>query len=191
MIGKLLAVVLILAPCSALAALTPEQFVRQATERVTAGKMSDMVADMHPDELARFRTMFAPLFLETDKEVREAMMVGFLGRTMTAEEFNRIDGATLMRATLDKMQTTWDHQGIKVKIHNSQVLGHVMENDIAHVVTRSFVSANDIEVKAMEIISLRPYQDGWKMMLSADMEGIGKSIVQAIAARKLADQLVE
>ncbi len=64
------------------------------------------------------------------------------------------------------------------------VLGHVMEGDTAHVVSRVTVSYQSIEVSKMEVSSFRRANGQWRGLLTGDLSALAKAIRDAVGGRE-------
>jgi hypothetical protein len=58
----------------------------------------------------------------------------------------------------------------------------VREGDTVHLVTRNSTGAAGVQVTKLEVMSLKPYQDTWKLMLSGKMEGFAQALNNRAAA---------
>jgi hypothetical protein len=62
-----------------------------------------------------------------------------------------------------------------------QVLGHVEEGDLAHVVFRATLRRGETEMTKMEVLSLKRDGDTWKVLLTDDLAdlvtGLGRQLV--------------
>lgn len=68
-----------------------------------------------------------------------------------------------------------------VNFDQVEILGEVPEGEnIMHVLTRTHISAGEIKLEAMEVVSFTNSEGTWKTMLSGKMKGIGAQLKAAL-----------
>jgi hypothetical protein len=67
-------------------------------------------------------------------------------------------------------------KAVNTTIGDVQILGAVREGETVHLVTRSSAGAAGIELTQLEVISLKPYEDTWRLLLSGQIEGLAKAL---------------
>ena len=93
-------------------------------------------------------------------------------------------GATLASvesmAPLDFMNGMFVHLGGALEgivFKDAELLGSVREKDIVHVVSRVSVDGpNGLKLRQMEVVSVKPDGDGWKLLLNGSLEGIAAAL---------------
>ncbi|MDI9237777.1 hypothetical protein QLQ15_02485 [Lysobacter sp. LF1] len=167
-------------PATAKDAETAEAFVARSGKAVQE-KGPGVVADfMHPDELARFKSMMAPILAMPEGPQADLMARAMFGPQATADSIAKLAPADFMRALLEG---TMMKPGMTLKVGETQVLGSVKEGDTVHVVTRSSATVNEVTLTSMEVVSVRPNGDGWGMLLTGNLEGMGQ-MMRAAAAKQ-------
>ena len=64
-----------------------------------------------------------------------------------------------------------------------EVLGSLPEgDDVVHVVTRNQLAMGEIEMEAMEVLSLRQTEQGWKILLSGKLKGLPQQLKATVTA---------
>jgi len=155
------------------AAGTPEQTALDYMAALKKDGMTAVPAFIHPDELARFKEMLMPLVRREaatgDTLVSDALF-GKGTKLAQVEAMSPVDFCSaLMRVVGEKLDD--------VKYSDVQVLGTVREKDIVHVVTRvaAEVSAG-VQMKSVEVISTKKSGDGWKLLLTGQLEGLAAGL---------------
>lgn len=138
---------------------------------------------IHPDELAKFKDMLLPLMVDDDSPIGDGLRRVAFGDGVTADAVRTMDDAAFMAGFLDGVLGK-QMESMGVALGEAQVIGAVREGELVHLVTRNKVDAPGLKMTSLEVISLKPYQDSWKLMLSGEMEGLAQAIKsRADAAR--------
>ncbi|WP_296250402.1 hypothetical protein [uncultured Stenotrophomonas sp.] len=163
-----------LLPNAARAEQTPEDVGRAYKEAINARGMAAMTDFIHPEELQRFKSMFAPLLTEEQTESSAALLHIYFGEDASVESVREMPAGTFMARIMKFAESQMG--GAAVRIEDQQFLGSVNEGALVHMVTRNTVSIGAIRLTKMEVVSMRPYGDSWRMLLSGDVEGMAKAI---------------
>ena len=158
-------------------AATPEQ---TATDYFSAFRRGDMAAvsmAMHPAELSKFRDMIVPviekgLAVEDDRAelLGLDMLLGgdsveYLWTESPEEFFTRFMNWLLKLNPMMKSSMA----GARV-----EPIGHVMEGELAYVVIRMQMDMLGAQISQVSAISLKKDGEAWKLMLTGEIEGMGK-----------------
>lgn len=181
----LLAVVL---PVSADAAETPEAYVARSVDAIQEQGMGAIADFMHPDELARFKAMVAPLFAAQEYPGAEAFAHNIFGPQATAESIAAMPAADFMRVFLDRM---FAHAmgGAALRVGDPQILGSVREGDVVHVVMRGSAGVKEVTVTKVQVTSVKSDGDGWGLMLTGDIEGLAEGLRAAMTKQRVQPRL--
>ncbi|MEM8931157.1 MAG: hypothetical protein AAGE94_08275, partial [Acidobacteriota bacterium] len=57
-------------------------------------------------------------------------------------------------------------EGAELEFDELDVLGHVPEGDNVHVLTRMTVGVEELSMTQLEIVSMRPFGNSWRMQLT-------------------------
>jgi hypothetical protein len=124
-----------------------------------------------PAQLKEFRTMME-FYKELPPEVQTEFVQGFFGPTQTVESINNVSDVEFFASIFNFVMQQADQAG-GINFDGVEILGEVKEGDnIAHLVTRNRVSVGEIEVEAMEVVSLKKQGDGWRMLMSGSIKGL-------------------
>lgn len=181
-VSCLVAVQLLLASVvPALAAETPEQVCAQYLAAIKQHGIVAMSEFIHPDEFARFKNLMMPIFEAGDAAEREDLRRGFFGESATPESVAAMPPADFTRAVMAVLDAQLKTK--KVSFGNADVLGAVKEGEIVHMVTRASVAAGDVTLTQLEVVSLKPSGDTWRLLLSGQIEGMAQGL-RARSARR-------
>ena len=67
---------------------------------------------------------------------------------------------------------------------DTEIIGTVKEGDITYVLTRSTAGNADVKLTQVEVISMIPDGDSWKLLLSGKMEGIAQALKAQLQKRR-------
>lgn len=165
---------------TAVAADTPEQVERQYFEALRTRGMTAVPEFIHPDELGRFRDMLGPV-LAADTPVASNLRSAVFGPDTTAETLQALSPEAFMRGFMAFAQGTM--QTMQLTVGESHVLGSVNEGEVVHLVTRNTAAAGALQLTQLEVISLKPYQGSWRLLLSGKLEGMAQALKAQAAAQ--------
>ncbi|UCG60621.1 MAG: hypothetical protein JSV52_09820 [Candidatus Zixiibacteriota bacterium] len=141
---------------------------------------SGYVSMVHPDDLARFKSS---LLLEFERltMIRKADSITIFDQTYsiqdlrskTPEEFF-INIMTLIFRISPELDNSFKNM-------KNKFIGAVVENDsLIHVVANTKMLLGTKQVDEMDIISVRKFEDEWKLRLSTKVQGIALMLQQSL-----------
>lgn len=129
---------------------------------------------MHPEALHEFRFMLLPVYqAESDSGQRSLLDMTF-GQSIKIEEVKDLSPAEFFDGFMSFVHVQMGGQNIT--FDKLEVVGSVSENDIKHVLARITVGADDLAITSMEVLSLTPYEDTWRLQLTGEIEGLAKAL---------------
>lgn len=184
----LLCLLLAFAPVAAMAQSSAQRGAQAALEAMRAEGLPALAAHMHPQELARFRSLVLPaLAPPADAPValqRNAAMLraSVFGPQVTAAALTQMSPASLLGGFLAANQQQMQQGGMG--FGSFQVLGEVAEGDTVHVLARSqtLVGPQRTPFDSLEVLSLRRDGTQWKLLLSSELEGMARSLSSQAAS---------
>lgn len=158
------------------AADSPEAAALRQMEAMRARDFTAMAALMHPDALREIRDFLVPI-LEHDEgaEFRE-MLLG----TDDVAVLDTLSHAALFAQFLQFVMASDSSIGASLGAAQMTPIGHLMEGDTVHVVSRLTVTLEGVAMTQMDVLSLRHYQGQWRSLLSGDLSGLVAMIRQAL-----------
>jgi hypothetical protein len=167
---------LIGAAAAARAAASPEDVVRAFVLAIQAdGPAATVPRFTHPDERARFKELLMPRIRRNFSTEGAESSKSFLGRVMPLKEIEAMPPFDFMTAFFKNRNMRVD--GLKFK--PPKFLGSVRENDLVHLVVRTeLVDLEGAEVSRLNLLSVKPLGDTWKMMLSNEMEALATALAR-------------
>lgn len=177
---------LIMGLCLSCALLTQYSFAGQTAEDVTAQYLTAVnqkglpgtVQYFHPDELNKFKSAFVSVFENTQNK---EMIQAFFGKNISVSELKKMPADLFteqMFGTLSKILKTED-----IHFDDSKILGSVQEGELKHLLVRQFAHMNSMEFSSVQIVTLKPYQDSWKLMFSDKLDTMVKAMQAGLAAK--------
>ena len=135
------------------------------------------IADyLHPDELARFKRMVEPAFTEVgvqsegDRKLAQALF----GADASPASIKAMPPRDFVLAVMRLVDRRTRNAG--VTLGHGDVLGAVRENDLVHLVVRMSGGAAEVQITQLEVVSLKQFQDTWRLMLSGKIEGFAEAL---------------
>ncbi len=171
-------------PVVSLAGETPEDMIKLYFEAFKAGDHELMAANMHPDELAKLKKELIPVIARGIDAVEGGVSRDQLAMKLFADT-DPID--VIMNESPQEFFVrfmSWVNRMnpmMKNAMAGSTIdtLGFVPEDDMAHVVYRVNINLMGARVRDMNVMSVKKLGDAWKLMLSGEVEGMGKLLQRA------------
>ena len=170
----------ILLPSLAAAQTTPEEAAKAYFQALKTEGFEVAPRYIHPKELERFKSMLMPLFLVEGADTNLSTL--FFGAPKTAAEITAMDPAEFMEGFLSVVGA--QVKEANVSLGDTEIIGTVKEGDITHVLTRSTAGNADVKLTQVEVISMIPDGDSWKLLLSGKMEGIAQALKAQLEKRR-------
>jgi hypothetical protein len=162
-----------------------------AREYLTAVRERGFAAEadfMHPDEMARFKSILIPVFAaETDAGGR-ALINATFGRNARMTEVRLADPAQFLRRFARVMSVRMPDQ--PTNFDQLLVLGSVKEDEQVHVLVRLGSRATSAAEERLEVVSLLPFEGGWKLMLAPKLEAAVRAMDRRGSDRRPAPRLI-
>lgn len=168
----------LLVPASASAqraapATTAEEATQGYIAALGRGAWDEIAGMMHPEALAEFRVLFAPL------------MNGERGGEIGPQVFGVADSAGFAAAPDSALFASFLRASMGadpalasvMRTAKVLVLGHVSEGpDVQHVVSRLTMTAEGLEFSRMDVMSLRRFGNSWRGLLTGDVRLLAQSL---------------
>ena len=162
----------------ALAANGSEETPKAVTERLSTtlkkGDWEGYSRLMHPEALARFRKMFAPLADLPDAQEALPALFGVEG----PEQFRKLTDREVFVRLMANLEESVPGFGEALRNLEMTVVGQVPEgNDLMHVVYRSDTAVDKLTVTSTNVLTLRRTAGGWRVLLTANIEGLAEQLL--------------
>jgi hypothetical protein len=170
-----LIVLCLLAAGNAQAAEPPEAVVRAFALAVQKeGVAAAVTRYTHPDEAARFKEIFMPRIRKESDAGSTAFIKQVLGQELSLTKAEKMPPLDFLRAYLKSR----DMRADGLAFDPPQFLGSGREGDVLHLIVRTRLTTLDgVKMQRMNVVSLKPLGDQWRMMLSPEMEYLALSMV--------------
>lgn len=147
----------------------PEDAVRAYMEAFREADLERAAALMHPGALGSLRAILRDLV--SADSVAAAVFVG------TVERFDEMTPEETFVRFMDSILSIQPEMRDMMGSLDASVLGRVMEGDsLAHVVTRSRIQMNEVEVTQMQVVSARRHEGGWRVLLTGEVSKLAAAI---------------
>lgn len=157
---------------------SPEAAARLLVETVKTADWDGMARLMHPEALAELRGFLDPLLdMAGAVDFREAV----LGVKSSADARQLSDQEVF--AGFVRFAMTQDPELVpSMRTAELEVVGHLMEDETAHVVSRITISYQGITISRMEVSSFRELNGRWLGLLTGDISAMAKALREAAQA---------
>ncbi len=162
---------------------TPESVARAYVAATQSGDWAKVTSLMHPESLAQFKKLFEPIFADEKLAKSFGMMFGISSRA----EYDQLSGGQILEklvGTLGGVLPGFDQMMSKSSF---DIVGQVTETpELVHIVYRMQVPLDALQLKdapnftknvsitKMEVMSLKRYENGWRLTLSGEIEGMAQ-----------------
>jgi hypothetical protein len=149
--------------------LTPPELA--ARDYLTAVRDRGFAAQadfVHPDEMARFQQLLVPVFEAESKKGGRGLLNATFGREAAIMDVSLASPDDFMRRFARVMAVRMPDQ--PVGFDELVILGIVEEGDLVHVLARLRTGKEESMEDRLEVVSLAPYEGGWKVVLSPGLE---------------------
>lgn len=170
---------LVVIGCS-LRAQSPEDAVRLYVDTVKAQGMGSVAALMHPDELAKFQGMMAPVIEMALGEQQGRAVFGRFSDPADETKLRPLNPPEFLSAFLQCIEALQPQLTQIMKVSTVDILGHVKEGDVCHVVTRFRTKYQGMEIEKLSVMSTKDHQGTAKMILSGEI----KQMAEVLRARR-------
>ena len=159
------------------AASTPEEVVERYFQRIKADGI-DTVADlMHPEDLLKLREMISPVIEMTLRDPADPTFVLFADENEPSQ-IRQLDDVAFMNLYMQWVSAIVPGINEIMKGVSTQVIGHVVEGDVKHVVVRSQARVEKLEMTKMQVVSMKDHDGQPRLLLSGEMLGIAAQLQQ-------------
>jgi hypothetical protein len=154
---------------------TPEAVTRQFGAAMRANDWVGTAHLMHPEALARFRSMFVPILkADSTGELCERLFA-----TTSSAEVAALPDAELFARFFRTLVNGTPELGGLFAGADMVPVGHVLEGtDVAHVVFRMKVAADGVSITKLQAMSLRRSGSTWRVLLSGEFEGLAAALAR-------------
>ena len=146
----------------------------QMLDALRRGDWAGVAAQMHPDELRRFREMLQPIFLQAAAQGEE--MPGFFTAGGGAA-LEALDDAAFFSRFLTGLMASRPGLDATMAGADAEVIGVLFEDrEHAHVVYRITMRAGEVSITKLSVTPARRTDGGWAFMLTGEFEGLAQAL---------------
>lgn len=161
---------------------------REYLEAVRADGFAAEARFMHPDELARFQGLLIPVFEADQAAGSRALLNATFGRDAAMLDVRLSDPVEFMRRFARVMAVRMPDQ--PVGFDELRVLGMVEEGARVHVLVRLLTVSESASEEDLEVVTLLPDGDEWKLTLGPKLEAAVRSMDRKGRDRRPTPRLV-
>jgi hypothetical protein len=154
--------------------MTPETYVAGYFEIMKKGDFETMATMYSPSELKSFREMMS-FMEEIPEQFAAAIYAVMLGEGVTRERLREADDQAFFVILFGGLMRLAETQA-GIKFQSAEVLGSVTEGEIIHVLARATSLSGTLALSDMEVISLEKTSDGYQVLMSGEIKGLGDQI---------------
>ncbi|MEQ1859889.1 MAG: hypothetical protein ABMA13_08135 [Chthoniobacteraceae bacterium] len=165
---------------------SPEEIAHRYI-RAMADQHLNVVADaMHPDALVQFQGILGRIAdaiaaAPADRKPPEKMISALFGEPGLAAVKTDAPRDVFVRF-MSNLMTFLPQVREMTAGSEYQVLGHVEEGNLAHVVFRATLRRGEAEVTKMDVLSLKRDGERWKVLLTDDLAGVVAGLGRQLAS---------
>ncbi len=159
-------------------ALTPEQAALVYLDAVKAGGLDAIAPLMHPGELEKFRAMLTPVVEAALLDAEQSEVFAVYADETDPGKIKPMSDVEFMRVFLQWLTTLNPMIGDILKAASGEVLGHVTEGKISHVVVRMKTNSLGAEIEQMTVISFKDHDGRPMLMLSGEIKNMAALLLR-------------
>jgi hypothetical protein len=159
---------------------TPEETVRIYFDKIKAEGMGSVAKLTHPDELVKFQQMMAPVVELALQEAEGRRMFGQFSDPADETKPRKLTPEEFMSVFLQWVESVQPQISQALKGSSIDIIGHVKEGEVSHVVTRFRTKMQGLEIEKMSVISTKDHNGVALMTLSGEI----KQMAEVLRARR-------
>lgn len=133
---------------------------------------------LHPDEMARFQQLLLPVLESEQAAGGRALLNATFGREATLLSARLADPADFLRRFARVMAVRAPDQ--PTGFDQLQILGTIPEGETVHALARLRTALPDGASERLVVVSLRPFESGWRVMLSPEIEQAARAMIEPL-----------
>ena len=146
------------------------------------GRYAAAVGHFDPVELKEFRKTME-FYKEIPPQAQAQFVQTFYGASQTIESLGKASDVEFFTGLFNFIMGQADAAG-GLSFDGLEILGEVMEGkNVSHLVIRNRVSVGEIEMEAMEVISLQKVGKEWRVLMSGKIKGLPQQLEAAFAGQ--------
>ena len=159
---------------------TPEEAARQSLQALQDDRLARFAELLHPEALTRFRASMMEVIEAAAASGNTEEVLELFDRIKTVKHLQQLTDAQFLESYyvgVGKIRSGPQQLLREAKI---EVLGQVEEGpDLAHVIYRLTVPREeDAPLQKLSVMSLKRVKDGWRTLLSEDVERVVERLKQ-------------
>lgn len=169
---------------------TPESIAKAYMEASRQADWIKAASHMHPDALKQLRELFLPIIASAKSEKDKQELGAVLGVKDKAE-FDKLSDAEVFGRVLGLMSSVTPELKNVLNSSTFDIIGNVQEStDLLHILYRMTIRLDlpglkePMSMTKLEVMSMRRFENSWRVELSGDLRGIAEAMAAGLAARE-------
>ena len=151
----------------------PESVAIAYFEALQNNHLNDLAGYLHLEALNRFRNMLMPVIGQGAKDKNEVKKVlSIFDGVKSIEELKALSPQGFFTSLFKGMSAINPEMRNIYANTKFQIIGHVNEGDIVHVVYRGSTSMNGASMTQLDVVSLKRQGSDWRLLLTGEMENL-------------------
>lgn len=153
---------------------TAEEAALAYFEALKADDMEKLTSLMDENDIAKFKEAMAPGMIRAMREPRGRSSISLMMEIEEAEDLNKMSSATFFQKFFRSM--IGSTPGFMEALSRSTIkpIGTVKEGPNIHVITRSTMNLDGVEVSKLDIITVVQHGDQFKVLISGEMQNMAR-----------------
>jgi len=157
---------------------SPEDSASSYFAALKASDIKALALAMHPDALSQFKSLIVPLLDNPPNEHIVPELVAFYG-VKSVDELMQLSPIAFYSAFQSGLAKRNPDLAARIAQSKYQVLGHVLDGDLSHVVYRAAMSIDSSDISQVAVITLQRRGSEWGVLLSQDIKAMEASLRRA------------
>jgi len=170
---------------------TPEAVAKAYVTATQTGDWAKAASFMHPDSLAQLKKVFEPIFAHEKASEVAGPIFGVKSRA----EFDQASGAQMFEKLMSGVVAAVPGFNKVMDKVSFDIIGRVTETpEVVHLVYRAQAPLDDFQLKGapditknitfskMEVMTLKRYENTWRLTLPGELEGMAQMFTNIFAA---------
>jgi len=164
--------------------LNPELIVDDYYSSLMDSGYTKLNEYLHPKEKMKIRNLLLPVLEEASKKGKKGYVQAIFGSNATIDSVRSLNDDEFAKAYFQSIQQTMLAKGVRFQFSKVKKIGSLNEGeDLAHVLVRVNMNVNSVAVDSLDVISVKKFDNGWKLLLKADLEDMVYKIRQRLSTQ--------
>ena len=164
-------------------AATPEDVIQEYFQKVKTDGFASVADLIHPAELKKMQEMMLPVIIDGLESDQAAAFKSFAD-PKDPKKVAKFTDLEFMKKVLSWISGLQPMLSEIMKTAKVETLGHVVEGDLQHVVVRTKMKANGVEMEELSVMTIKDFEGKPMMTLSGEMKGMAEALKNRPSSKK-------